>query len=308
MAEPTEDYRKYLDPKALAKVGHLDIIARLIVEGLIQGLHRSPFHGFSVEFAQHREYCPGDDIRHIDWKVFSKTDRYFIKQYEQETNLRAHILVDVSESMRYKRNGVSKFDYACYLAAAISHMLLGQQDQVGLVLFDDDVRKIVPASGHPNQLKTMLRELTGVAPRKKTDVEPIFHKLAEEITRRGMVFILSDLFVPRDGLFKGLKHFRHERHEVLVFHLMDDDELNFNLDGMLLFKGLEQTGELRVQPRNLRTAYLGVVEKYLTEVRRQCVNCNIDYRLVNTSQNLDAVLGGFLAQREAFARSAAARR
>lgn len=308
MSEPREDFRKYLDPKTLTKVGNLDIVARLVVEGMIQGLHRSPFHGFSVEFAQHREYAPGDDIRHIDWKVYSKTDRYYIKQYEQETNLKAYILMDVSESMRYKRNTVSKFEYGCYLAAAITHIMLRQQDQVGLVLFDDDIRKIVPPSGHPNQLRTMLRELDVAEPRRKTDVEPIFHKLAEEISRRGMIFLISDLFAPRDGLFRGLKHFRHKRHEMMVFHLMDDDELNFNLDGMLLFKGLEKTGELRIQPRNVRQSYLQVVERYLTDVRRQCIANNIDYRLVNTSQNLDVALSAFLAQREAFARSAAARR
>jgi len=308
MSEPREDYRKYLDPKVLSKVGNLDLIARLIVEGLISGLHRSPFHGFSVEFAQHREYAPGDDIKHIDWKVYSKTDRYYIKQYEQETNLKAYILLDCSESMRYKRNGVSKYEYACYLTAALSYMLIQQQDQVGLVLFDDEIVKIIPPSGHPNQLKTMLYEIDQVKPRKKTDLEPIFHQLAEEITRKGLIFLFSDLFVPRDGLFRGLQHFRHRKHEVLAFHLMDDDEINFDLDGNLLFRGLEQTGELRVQPRTIRRAYQEVVQNYLTDVRRRCVSSRIDYRLVNTAQSLDAALAGFLAQREAYSRSAAARR
>jgi uncharacterized protein (DUF58 family) len=308
MSDAPDDYRKYLDPKTLAKVGHLDITARLVVEGFIQGLHRSPFHGFSVEFAQHREYCPGDDIRHIDWKVYSKTDRHYIKQHEQETNLKAHILLDCSESMRYRRTGLSKYDYGCYLAAALAHMLIRQQDQVGLTLFDSEVRKIIPPSAGPNQIKTLIREMSAARPVAKTDVEPVFHKMAEEFSRKGFVIVISDLFVPREGLFRGLRHFRHKRHEVMVFHLMDDDEINFDLDGMLLFKGLEKLGELRIQPRLLRDAYRQVVEKYLTEVRRECVANRIDYRLVNTAQTLDLALSAFLAQREAYRRSAAARR
>jgi uncharacterized protein (DUF58 family) len=309
MTEIREDARRYLDPKVLSKVGNLELIARLIVEGLISGLHRSPFHGFSVEFAQHREYAPGDEIKHVDWKVYSKTDRYYIKQYEQETNLKAYILMDVSESMRYGKIGnVTKFQYGCYLAAAIAFMLLQQQDQVGLVLFDDDIRKIIPPSGHPNHLRTMLHEFDSVEPRKKTDMEPLFHKLAEEIRRKGLVFLISDLFIPRDGLFRGLKHFRHRRHEVLLFHLMDQDELNFELDGNLLFKGMEQMGEVKVQPRALRQAYLEVVERYLTDVRRRCIAERIDYRLIDTGKPLDVALSAFLAQREAFSRSVAARR
>jgi uncharacterized protein (DUF58 family) len=305
-----ESSRKLIKADVLNKITRLELKARMIVEGFLAGMHKSPYRGFSVEFASHREYVPGDEIKHVDWKVYSKTDRYYIKQYEQETNLKAYIMLDVSESMRYGRpaSGVTKYQYGCWLASAIAFMLLQQQDQVGLVLFDDDIRKIIPPSGHPNHLKTLLHEFDEVEPRKKTDMEPLFHKLAEEIRRKGLVFLISDLFVPRDGLFRGLKHFRHRRHEVLVFHVMDEDELSFQLDGNLLFRGLEQAGEVRVQPRALRQAYLEVVERYLTDVRRRCIAERIDYRLINTSQPLDIALSAFLAQREAFSRSVAARR
>ena len=295
-----EDYRKYLDPKVLMKITRLDLKARLIVEGVISGMHKSPFHGFSVEFAQHREYVPGDDIRHIDWKVWSKSDRLYIKQYEEETNLRCYILLDMSESMKYGSEGhMSKFDYAACVAGSLGFLLLRQQDAVSLSLFDTALRKYVPPSGHSAHLKTMLQEVVGTSPERKTEVETIFNELAEKITRRGIIVILSDLFVPVKSVIRGIQHFRHRRHDVVVFQILDEYELTFPFQQNTLFRGLEEYPEVMIEPRSLRAAYLRAFGEFNTELRRECIANNVDFVQLKTTDHLDAALASYLASRSA---------
>ena len=306
-----EELQKYLDPKVLAKIGRLDLLARLVVEGFISGLHRSPFHGFSVEFASHREYVPGDDIKHIDWKVLGKTDRYYIKQYEEETNLRATFILDASESMLYgrdRRDALTKYHYAAAVAASLSHLLLQQQDAAGLAIFDEQLQAYLPASASPNQIKTIVHALDQIEPRQKTSLEPICHSLAEKIARRGLICLVSDLFVDMDGLIRGLQHFRHYDHEVMVMHIMDADELNFPFQGNTMFRGLEAMGRVVVEPRALRAGYLEAVNAFCAEVKRKCIASRVDYKLISTADRLDAALLSFLAARAAAVRKAGSKR
>jgi len=292
------DLSKYLDPKTLTKIGGLDLQARLIVEGYISGKHKSPYHGFSVEFAEHREYTPGDDLKHLDWKVLGKTDRYYIKQYEEETNLRSYILLDTSESMKYASPGnVSKLEYACFIAASLSYMLIRQQDSVGMVLFDNGIKKFIPASSSPAHLRLVLHELAQVVPDQRTDTGTIFHDLAERIKRKGLIVILSDLFDDPEKLLFGLQHFRHKRHEVIVFQLLDDFEMRFPFDQMTLFEGYEGWQELLCDPRALHKAYMDEYRGFTEKMQRGCRNNKIDFVPVNTKNPLDVVLSAYLATR-----------
>ena len=297
-----DDPQKYLDPVALAKVRSLELQARLIVEGYLSGQHKSPYHGFSVEFAQHREYVPGDDIRHVDWKVYGRTGRFHLKQYEEETNLVCWLLLDVSESMRYASGPVSKYDYACLTAAALSYLILHQQDSVGLATFDDQVRQFVRPSSQPSHLKQLVRVMNQGAAREKTRLAPIFHDLAERIPRRALVVVLSDLFDDVPDLLAGLKHLRHKRHEVVVFHVLDGAELDFPFQEATLFRGLEQFGELLTDPRSLRQGYLDELNAFILEVRRGCRGQNIDYVQLRTDADPGVALSAYLAQRLARAK------
>jgi uncharacterized protein (DUF58 family) len=299
----------YLDSKTLDRIKRLDVRARLVVEGFITGQHRSPYHGFAVEFATHREYAPGDDIRHIDWKVWSKTDRLYIKEYEEETNLKCTILLDCSKSMRYGGinpgdGGWSKFDYAATGAASLAYLLQQQQDAVGLVTFNTKVQRNLPASSHPNHLKLMLHELQETQADDKTDVAQVFPELARQIRRRGMVVLFSDLFLDIPTLAESLKQFRLRRHEVIVFHVMHDDELTFPFQENTLFRGLEMPVQLHTEPRALRRSYLEAVERFQEEVRKTCATTGVDYVLMNTKEPLDAVLGSYLTFRHKVRRSA----
>lgn len=316
----SSDPRKYLDPKCLAKISRLEIKARLIVEGFISGLHKSPYHGFSIEFAEHREYVPGDDIRHIDWKVFGRSDRFYIKQYEEETNLRAYILLDASESMAYpdgtaalarlkskaagaaaeaaKADGrVSKFEYGTYVAASLAYLLLRQQDAVGLALFDDKVRNFVAPSSSPSHLQTLVGALEEPGLKEKTDIGSIFHEFADRIKKKGLILIISDLFDDLEHLKRGLKHLRHKSHEVIVFHILDHDELTFPFQRMTLFEGLEALPEVLANPSALREAYLEELRSYLAEVRKVCRDNRIDYVKIDTNDKLDVALSSYLAMR-----------
>jgi uncharacterized protein (DUF58 family) len=289
---------KYLDPKTLTKIQGLDLKARLIVEGFISGMHRSPYHGFSVEFAEHREYSPGDDLKHLDWKVLGKTDRLYIKQYEEETNLRSYFLIDTSESMKYASPGnISKLEYASYIAASLAYLLIRQQDSVGMVFFDNSVKKFIPASASPAHLRLLLHELGQVAPEARTDTGMIFHDLAERIKRKGLVVILSDLFDDPEKLLFGLQHFRHKRHEVIVFQILDEFEMKFPFSGMTLFDGYEGWEELLCDPRSLRKGYLDEYLAFEDRMKRGCRNNKIDFVSVNTHNPLDVVLSAYLANR-----------
>jgi len=293
------DYLKYLDPKTLNKISRLELKARLIVEGFISGLHKSPYHGFSVEFAEHREYVPGDEIKHIDWKVYGRTDRYYVKQYEEETNLAATILLDTSESMAYASPdvGVSKLDYASYVAASLAYLMLQQQDAVGLATFDAEVAQFLPPASHGSHLKNLLRIVEQAKPQKKTNVGTILHETAERLKKRGLVIILSDLFDDPARVASGLQHLRHRKHEVILFHVMDRDEIRFPFERMTLFEGLEELPRINVDPRAIRKAYLEELNRFLGEVRKVCLKNGADYVELHTDMLLDVALAEYLATR-----------
>jgi uncharacterized protein (DUF58 family) len=293
----TDDPQRYLDPLTLAKVRGLELQARLLVEGYLSGMHRSPYHGFSVEFAQHREYVPGDDIKHVDWKVFGRTDRFYLKQYEEETNLVCWLVVDVSESMQYKSEGVSKYDYACMSAAALAYLILRQQDSAGLVTFDTQVRSFLRPSTQPGHLKEIVQVLNQGAGREKTTLGPFFHEVAERINRRSIIVILSDLFDDVSNLLAGMRHLRYHRHEVVVLHVLDAFELEFPFQEATLFRGLEEFPELLTDPRSLRRSYLEQVRSFVTDLQRGCREQNVDYVQLRTDTNLGVALSSYLAHR-----------
>ncbi len=291
----------YLDPAVLDRIKRMDIRARLVVEGFITGQHRSPFNGYAVEFAAHREYSPGDDLRHIDWKVWSRTDRLYIKEYEEETNLKCTILLDRSKSMQYgdqSESGITKFDYAATTAASLGYLMQQQQDAVGLVMFSNKIDKELRPSSHPSHLKLILHELDQVVPDDQTDVGDIFQSLAARIRQRGMVILISDMFVDARQLAESLQQFRLRRHEVIVFHVMHHDELTFPFQENTQFRGLEVDTRLLTEPRALRDSYLEAVKLYLAEIRRVCAGQGIDHVLLDTGQRLDVALSSYLAFRQ----------
>jgi len=269
-------------------------------------VHRSPYHGFSIEFAEHREYVPGDDTRDLDWCVYGKTDRYFIKQYMEETNLRSTILLDASGSMKYtgeesavhNRRRLSKFEYAQYLAASLAHLLINQQDAVGLVTFDTQIRRYLPARSRTNYLRTLLEEINVTAPGDETSLAPIFHDIAERVHRRGLIIIISDLFDDPQALLKALHHFRFRKHEIIVFHLMAEEELTFPFDKWSLFRDLEdEEQKLELDPRALRAAYLDEIRKFIATIEKGCGQMTIDYVPVSTKRPFDVALTSYLAHR-----------
>ncbi len=305
MAEiSSSDASKYLDPKVLEKIKQLDVRARLVVEGFITGQHKSPFSGFAVEFAGHREYSPGDELKHIDWKVWSKTDRLYIKEYEEETNLNCTIIVDASKSMGYGSKTWSKFDYAATTAASLTHLLQKQQDVVGLVAFNTKITVNLPPSGRAIHLKRMVHELDQMQPDDQTDVGNVFLDLAKQIRQRGMVVLISDLFADLDQLRASLQQFRLRKHEVIVMHVMHDDELTFPFDTHTRFLGLETDDQVHADPRALRRTYLDIVQDYLQNVRKVCASLGADYTLMNTKDPLDAALSRYLAFRQRHTRRA----
>ena len=298
---PTATESNYFDPTTLDRIARLDLRARMVVEGFITGQHKSPYHGFAVEFATHREYAPGDEIKHIDWKVWSKTDRYYIKEYEEETNLRCTIVMDCSKSMAYgseNSEGMSKFDYGSTMAACLMHLLQQQQDAVGLVTFNNKMQLNLPTSCHPNHRKLLIHELEETEPSDETDVGDVFLEIARQVRRRGMVILISDLFVDLDTLRESFRQLQHRKQDVIVLHVMHDDELTFPFQENTLFKGLEVLAELHTEPRALRKAYLELVEDFLHEVRKVTASCGFDHVLVNTKDPLDAVLASFLSARQ----------
>lgn len=289
-----------LEPQALARLHGLELRARRIVEGYVAGLHRSPYRGFSNEFAEHREYAPGDDLRYVDWKVFGKSDRFYLKQFEEETNLLCYLLLDTSESMRYQgpHAPMSKFAYAQCAAAALAYLVLHQRDAAGLVTFDQEIRQVIRPSSNPAQLKQLLHLMEGAAAERKTSTGPIFHDLAERLGRRGIVVILSDLFDDVDSMLAGLKHLRHRRHDVIVLHMLDPAELDFPFQQVTMFKGLEALGEVIAEPRSLQAAYQREIEAFVKRIRAGCRARQIDYVTIRTDQPLDTVLRTFLTARK----------
>lgn len=298
-----DDPKRFLHPATIARISRLDLRAKSVVEGFISGMHKSPFFGASMEFAQHREYVAGDDIRHLDWKVWSKTDKYYIKQYEAETNLRASLVVDTSESMIYGRDKhlkagtMGKYEYACTAAACLAYLIIRQQDSAGVVSFGWDIKQAIPPRSSQRQLDAITKTLDLTRPAEKTDIYRTMQQVAEAATRRRMIIVFSDLLTDREPLFKGLEMLRHRRHDVMVFHILDDDELTFPFGGMTKFEGLEELPNLFCDPKALRQGYLEALEEYLVEVRRGLTRIGVDYTLIRTSDYLDAVLSRFLYRR-----------
>jgi len=294
--------QKFLDPKVLNKVTRLDLKARHIVEGFVAGMHKSPYRGFSVEFAAHREYTAGDDLKHLDWKVFGRSDRLYIKQYELETNLRSHILLDTSESMDYKSGELSKLELACYIAASMAYLILRQQDSVGITTFDKDVKSMIPSSSSMGHMRAVLSTLGGASAEHKTDLPTVLNTMAERIKQRGLVILITDLFDDPEKILKSLQHLRHRKHDVIVFHVLDEYELTFPFQRMTLFEGMEEYPKLLVDPRALRQAYLEEVDRFVQKVRRGCVQNMIDYVQISTDRQLDVELTKYLASRLAMGR------
>ncbi len=293
----TRDSRRFLQPETIARIARLEVVARNVVEGFLSGGHRSPYLGQSIEFAQHREYAAGDDIRRIDWKVWSKTDKYYIKQYEEETNLRTTLVVDVSESMQFGSGDLTKYEYACRIAASLSYLLLKQSDAVGLVTFDAAIRQRVQQSSKLNHLTALLAALDATQPQQKTSISDVLFKVADEYNRRGLIVIVSDLLADRAGLMKGLKLLRTRGHDVMIFHVLDDAELDFPYAGTTKFEGLEEAGDMICDPRALRDGYLAAMKAYLEEIHRFCSQHLIDYQTIRTSEHLSAVLSHYLTHR-----------
>ncbi|MFP4355076.1 MAG: DUF58 domain-containing protein [Phycisphaerae bacterium] len=300
------DYLQLLRPDALGKISRLELIARGVVEGFVTGRHRSPFKGFSVEFAEHRQYAPGDDLRDLDWRVYGKSDRYYIKQYIEETNLRCTILLDASGSMCYagkqaaKIDGkaISKFEYARYLAASLAHLMIHQQDATGLVTLDNRIRRYIPARSRANHLRVILQQLQRTEPGSETALAPILHNVAERIHRRGLVILISDLFDDPEQILQALHHFRFKKHEVLVLHTMAEEELTFPFSANSLFEDLELP-ERRIQldPRAIRAEYLDRVRDFVETIRTGCGQMQVDYVPLSTGQDFADGLSAYLANR-----------
>jgi uncharacterized protein (DUF58 family) len=290
--------KRSLRPEVIKRIGRLEIRARHIVEGLLSGMHRSPYFGQSVEFLQHREYAPGDDLRRVDWKVWAKQDRLYVKQYEEDTDLRCCLLVDVSGSMEYGSGPLSKCDYAVTAAAALAYLLLRQQDAVGCAVFDDGIRQAIPLRTSTSHLTTIVRALETKEPRDKTQLYEVLARIAETYPRRGMMILISDLLVDPADTLRGLRLMRQLGHDVLVLHLMDDDELDFPFARPARFEGLESDDHLTCNPRALREGYLQALDRFLETVRHGCARDNIDYALIRTSMPLDAALTAFLKYRQ----------
>jgi uncharacterized protein (DUF58 family) len=287
------------DPQVIGAVSRLEFHAREVVEGVISGLHKSPYHGFSVEFAQHREYTPGDEIRYIDWRVAARSDRYYVKEFEEETNLKAYLMVDSSDSMRYQghRKPFSKLEYASILAAGFASILMQQRDASGLVLFNDGVEKYVPPRATATHFTQILEELATAKSKPKTDLAPTFHYMAEQIKRRGLIVVFSDLFGDLTDVMEGLRHFRYRKHEVVVFHVLDDDEIHFPFDDLTKFEGLELEPEVLVDPRGIREEYLSQFNAFCRELERRCGETQVDLVRAVTSVPPADTLSRYLASR-----------
>ncbi|MBK9976288.1 MAG: DUF58 domain-containing protein [Planctomycetes bacterium] len=293
-----EAYQKFLDPAVLNDIRHLEVTARNVVEGFISGLHKSPYKGFSVEFAQHREYVPGDDLRYLDWKAYAKSDKYYIKEYEEETNFRAVIVLDTSESMRYQSGeNMSKLDYGRFMAASLAYLIQRQSDAAGLALFDEKLYDFVqPATSHASLMR-MLASMSNRKPEKKTNIGDVLTDVAQRSGRRSLIVLISDLFDKVDHLRKGLEHLAARKHDMIVFNLMDHQERDFNFDRLTQFVGMEEMPQLLVDPKSLRKAYLEEVATFTAETRRACLRSRADFTPIDTEMPLGVTLQAYLAKR-----------
>ncbi len=289
-----------LDPQALARISKMELVAKQVMDGYVQGMHRSPHVGFALDFAQHRQYVPGDDIKRIDWRVYAKADRYYIKQYEVSTNLRAHIVLDASGSMAYQgtSDALSKFRYAQFITACLAYLILHQQDSAGLFTFDTKVREFIPPRSAATHLMRILRSLDNTRPEQESGIAPIIHEVAERVNRRGMIIIISDLFDKADALIDAFHHLRHRRHEVMLMQTMSNDELTFPFRKWSLFENLEKAGDrIKLDPAMMRSNYLENLANHTRAIRDTCSKLNISHVLLNTSEPFDTALTNYLAAR-----------
>ncbi len=289
--------RQFLDPAVVARLGTLELRARMVVEGFISGLHRSPFKGFSVEFAEYRQYIHGDDLSTIDWKVYARSDRYYVKKFEEETNLDCQLMIDVSGSMAYGSRGITKFEYAACLAASLGYLMNRQRDGVGLTAFDDRVVAALPASTRPGHLRHLLITLNRLVLGSRTNVSKPLHQLASSMNRRGMVVLISDLLDDPEAIVRGLKHFQYRGSDVLVFHILDPDELEFPFDRTTRFEDLETSEEVMAAPGLVRSHYLRQMSGLIDRYRRELGAAGIDYQLFSTKQPLEMALLAYLSTR-----------
>ena len=293
----TPDSKRFLHPEAIRRIGRLEIRARHVVEGFMSGMHRSPYFGRSIEFLQHRQYAPGDDLRHVDWKVWAKADRLYVKQFEEDASMRCTLVVDVSKSMEYGRGPLDKYEYAATAAVSLAYLLLRQHDAVACLAFDEKIRARTPMRSTQVHLSSIVQALDANRPQAKTDPGNVLRLIAEENYRRGLIVVVSDLLGDVASTLRGLRLLRQRGHDVLVLHIMDDDELDFPFDGPTRFEGLELPAHLNCNPRALREGYLAAVEKFVSSLRHGCARDAVDYELIRTSQPMDAALAAFLSRR-----------
>ena len=289
---------KILSPEIISRLNNLFLKARFVVEGFIVGLHKSPYHGFSVEFSEHRAYGVGDEIRHIDWKLWGKTDRYFVKQFEEETNLKACLLIDQSLSMNYQSAKISKLEYAQLLASSLGYLMLKQQDAVGLILFDDQIRVNIPARSKRSHLNVILSHMVNITAGPETHIAPILHKTAEVIKKRGLIILISDLFDTPEEVLSGLQHFRYKGHEVVVFHILDSQELKLDFSQRTRFRDMESGEKMITEPWHIQEDYQSSIEAFCNLYKIQCRKNNIDYVRITTNMSLDLALSEYLLKRK----------
>ncbi len=287
----------FLQPEVVARLKSIDLKARLVVEGFLAGLHRSPYKGFSVEFTEHRQYMPGDELKRVDWKVYAKTDRFFVREYEEETNLRAYLVLDASGSMSYTTGKVTKLTYATLLAASLSYLLLHQKDSAGLVTFSDRIEQYVPPRSSPAHLNVLLKQLATLKPGGDTNVAGTLHQLAERVRRRGLVIVMSDLWDESAAVLSALRHFRYRKHEVLVFHIMDPNERAFGFRNPVVLKDIETGQEMTIDPRLIRNEYQQSFDSHFGRFERGCQEALIDYHRITTDTPFDRALFSYLERR-----------
>ena len=290
---------KYLKPEVIRTVGRLDLRAKFIVEGFLSGLHASPYHGFSVEFSEHRKYVPGDDLKDLDWNVYSKTDKYYLRKYEAETNVICTLAVDLSASMAYTyRQQLTKFDYAVCLAAALGYLMIRQQDPVGVVAFDTAVRAALAPHSKRSQLGSILALLSGLKPAGKTDVGACLHQVAAMTRGKGLVILFSDLLTEPEPVLGGLHALRHRGHEVIVFHILDEAEAHFPFEGVVEFEDVEEERRLTLDARGMRGDYLKALAEFRGRLKEECARANVDFVPIDTSVGFDKALLEYLIQRQ----------
>jgi uncharacterized protein (DUF58 family) len=298
MRTATADSSRFLDPETLRQLQHLSMTSRALVEGAMTGSHRSPYKGLSTEFADHRQYVKGDDLKHLDWRVYARSERYYIKRYEESTNLKAYILVDSSASMAYRSDGVTKYEYACHLAAGLAYVVIKQADSAGMVLFGERIEDYFPPRSSLTHLRAMLDALARYAPQKRTNTAMALHGMAELIKRRGLIIVLSDLMDEPEQVIKGLAHFKQKRHDVVVFHVLDDHELNFPFEKVATFRDMETGEKIRVAPKDLKDDYSRELETFINQYKKACYENNIDYVTINTRTPHATFLSAYLSRRE----------